>query len=366
MKKIFENIKRMGKLLFSKAYKESLSPTEYKKQKEALSEFFLNNGLYIAIGVFVLITACASPGFVSLGSITNVINLLLRNIPIALGVAGLVIVGATDLSAGRSLGFTAMIVAALMQKADYAVKIFPSFGNVPIILAFFVAVIVGMIIGAFNGFFVAKFQVHPFIVTLGTQLILQSVALLFLGLGTNNGQSLSGMRDAYKDTITSGITLFGGITIQWYLFYALIVLVAIWFVWNKTVFGKNLFAIGSNKEAARVSGINVERILILTFVLAGALFGINGFIEAGWVGSVNAGTGVGMEFDAIAACVIGGVSFSGGIGKIRGVVVGVLLLQLITVSLIFLGAKPEWGYLIKGLIIIVTVAIDMRKNIKRK
>jgi methyl-galactoside transport system permease protein len=139
-----------------------------------------------------------------------------------------------------------------------------------------------------------------------------------------------------------------------------------WFIWNKTPFGKNMFAVGSNPEAANVSGVNVSRTIIGVFTLAGIMYGVTGFIEAARIGSNSATTGLNYELDAIAACVIGGVSFVGGIGKIRGVIMGVVLLRIIFVGLTFLGIDSNMQYIIKGLIILVACAIDMRKYLVRK
>lgn len=369
VKQFFQNIgtslTNTTKLIFSKAYREELGEIETKRQFSQLKSFFLKNGLYIAIVIYIIVVSIIQPSFLGFSSIVNNINQFSSRLPVALGIAGLIIINATDLSAGRTLGITALITASLMQQTGFVGKIFPNIGEFNVFVTLLIAVGVGALIAFVNGFFVAKFKIHPFIVTLGMQLILQSAALLFLNIGTNNSQPLGTLSQSFKNLITGGIVI-GGAKIQWIVIYAIIITAIMWFIWNKTVFGKNIFAIGSNPEAATVSGINVSKMIILTFVMAGVLFGLNGFLEAGYVGSATASSGVGAEFDAIAACVIGGISFSGGIGKIRGVVIGVLLLQLITTSLIFLGVAPEWGYAIKGAVIIITVAIDMRKSISRK
>lgn len=361
LKQLFSAIK----ILTSKQERAKLTELEIKQERQKVNRFFLNNGLYIAIFIFIAFVAISRPGFLSLKSIVNNINLVAKRLPIALGIAGLIIISATDLSAGRILGFSAIITTALLQRPDYPTKLFPNITNMNIFVVFLIAILIGALFGLFNGFFVAKFKIHPFIVTLGTQLILQTMSLWLLNLNGNSGQALGGLRQDFSNLITGGFYV-GGVKIQYFIIYSILITAAIWFIWNKTIFGKNIFAIGSNAEAAEVSGINVSRMIIATFVLAGVLFGVNGFIESAVVGANSATTGVGAEFDAIAAAVIGGVSFSGGIGSVGGVVIGVLLLQLITTSLIFLGIAPEWQYAIKGFVIIITVAIDMRKTIVRK
>jgi methyl-galactoside transport system permease protein len=139
-----------------------------------------------------------------------------------------------------------------------------------------------------------------------------------------------------------------------------------WIIWNKTTFGKNMFAVGSNEEAANVSGVNVSKTIIMVFMLAGMMYAITGFLDGARIASASANTGLNYECDAIAACVIGGVSFVGGIGRISGIVVGVLLLQIIFTGLTFMAVDANMIYIIKGLIILIACAIDMRKYLVRK
>ena len=179
-------------------------------------------------------------------------------------------------------------------------------------------------------------------------------------------ETLSGLTDSYRSLITGTLFTIGGVAIPRYVLYAVILTAVMWVIWNKTTFGKNMFAVGSNEEAANVSGVNVARTIILVFMLAGVMYGITGFFDGARIASANANTGLNYECDAIAACVIGGVSFVGGIGRISGIVVGVLLLQIIFAGLNFLSVDPNMLYIIKGLIILVACAIDMRKYLVRK
>ena len=225
--------------------------------------------------------------------------------------------------------------------------------------------------GVFNGFFVAKFKLHPFIVTLGTQLILYSCLLLYVKMGNNGGMAISGLDKSYSDFIKGSIisvpTGNGTSTpIPNYVWFAILLAAVMWFIWNKTTFGKNMFALGSNEEAARVSGVNVLMTTVLVFALAGAMYGWTGFVEGARVGSNTANTGLNYELDGIAACVIGGVSFVGGIGKIRGIVIGVLLLRLIFVGLNMASVNQDLIYLVKGGIILFACALDMRKYLVKK
>ena len=332
------------------------------------SEFFIENALYIIIVLAIIGIYIYNNNFLSIASIVNIITLSAANLPIALGIAGAIILTGTDLSAGRVVGLTACIAGSLLQAADYSSKMFAGIGTLPIPVVILLVIAVGAIIGAVNGFCVAKFDLHPFIVTLATQLIVYGMLLMYLTLGSNNGQSISGLSDSYKNFITGSILQVGpkNTPIPNFVWYVVALTVVMWFVWNKTTFGKNMFAVGSNPEAANVSGVNVLRTIILVFTLAGAMYGITGFIEGARIGSNSALTGQNYELDAIAACVIGGVSFVGGIGKISGVITGVFLLRIIFVGLTMLSVSSDWQYIIKGLIILVACAIDMRKYRARK
>ena len=336
------------------------------ERKAAWREFFINNLLYILLVAAIVGITIYDPRFLSLSSIVNIISLSAANLPIALGIAGCIILTGTDLSAGRIVGVTACVAASLLQASGYAGKMFPTLSTFPLFAVFLIIIAIGALVGFINGFCTAKFNLHPFIVTLATQLITYGFLLIYLMQGTNNGQSISGLDSGYTDFITGSLFRIGSASVPNYVLYALIITVIMWFVWNKTVFGKNMFAVGSNPEAANVSGVNVARTIILVFMLAGILYGVTGFIEAARIGSNSASTGLNYELDAIAACVIGGVSFVGGIGKISGVIMGVVLLRIIFVGLTFLGIDSNMQYIIKGLIILVACAIDMRKYLVRK
>jgi len=242
---------------------------------------------------------------------------------------------------------------------------FPDMVAPPIILVLLLVMVVGAIIGLFNGFFVAYFKLHPFIVTLGTSLILNGVVLWYVQLGRNGGGPISGLTEEYKAVVKDNIMV-GGTPIPYYVLYAVAAVVFMWFIWNKTTLGKNMFAVGANPEAANVSGVSVMKTTILVFTLGGILFGFSGFVEAARIGSNGPSTGVMAELDAIAACVIGGVSFTGGVGKISGIVLGVLLLSVSAVALQWLGISGDMQLIITGSLILFAVALDMRKYLAKK
>lgn len=356
MEKSFNPLSRL------KEYR-SLSGEDKKRQRR---EFLIDNSLNIFLICAIIGIEIANPKFLSLPSVVNIISLSAANLPIALGIAGCIILTGTDLSAGRIVGLTACVSASLLQASTYAGKMFPGLAALPLWIVFLIAIAIGGVIGLVNGFCTAKFHLHPFIVTLATQLVTYGILLMYLMNGDNNGQSLSGLDTKFTEFITGSLFRIGDVSVPNYVLYSLIVTAVIWVIWNKTSFGKNMFAVGSNEEAAAVSGVNVTATIILVFMLAGMMYGVTGFIEAARIGSNSAATGLNYELDAIAACVIGGVSFVGGIGKVGGVITGVVLLRIIFVGLTFLNIDSNMQYVIKGLIILIACAVDMRKYLVRK
>ena len=337
-----------------------------KEKGRRLREIAINNSLYVLLSVAIVLIGIRSPRFLSVPSLINILSLSAAGLPIALGIAGCIILTGTDLSAGRIVGLTACLAASLLQAASYPNKMFPALTALPVWVVLLAVMAIGGAVGFVNGFCTARFKLHPFIVTLATQLIVYGVLLMYLMQGNNNGQAISGLDERFNRFINGSILSVGETPIPNFVWYALGITAVMWFVWNKTTFGKNMFAVGSNPEAANVSGVNVTLTIILVFMLAGILYGVTGFIEAARISSNNAATGANYELDAIAACVIGGVSFVGGIGRIRGVILGVVLLRLIFVGLTFLSIDANLQYIIKGLIILIACAIDMRKYLVRK
>ena len=330
-------------------------------------DLLLDNALYILMIVAVIyIQVFKNSNFLRPSSLINILSQTAAYLPLALGIAGCIVLTGTDLSAGRCVGLTACILSLILQAVDAASKMWVNLNPPPVILVLLLAMLIGGAIGAFNGFFVAKFKLHPFIVTLASQLIIYTLLLRYVNAGNNNGMAISGLDKSYSNFITGSVLKIGGTPIPNYVWISLLLTAVMWFIWNKTTFGKNMFALGANEEAARVSGVNVFATNIMVFALAGAMYAVTGFIEGARVASNTANTGLNYESDAIAACVIGGVSFVGGIGKIRGVVIGVLMLRLIFVGLNMIGINQDYFYIIKGGIILFACALDMRKYLVKK
>ncbi len=354
------NVAKKNKLQTKIDFFKGLSAQDKKRY---ISDILFNNAMYIIIVLAIIFIAIKVPAFISLNSIVNIVSLTAARMPIALGVAGCIVLAGTDISAGRAVGLAACISGSLLTTAN---KIFPGMEVQPLWMVILIILAVGAIIGFVNGFCMAKFKLHPYIVTLSTQLILYGAILLYLKMGENNGQTLSSLSEGYRNLVAGTLFTIGGVAIPKYVLYAVILTAIMWVIWNKTTLGKNMFAVGSNEEAANVSGVNVTRTIILVFVLAGMMYAITGFFEGARIASINGTTGFNYEADAIAACVIGGVSFVGGIGKISGIFVGVLLLQVIFTGLNFLSVDQNILYIIKGLVILVACAIDMRKYLVKK
>ena len=226
------------------------------------------------------------------------------------------------------------------------------------------AILACMVFGALNGFLVAKYDMHPFIATLAVQVIIYGACSLYFDMPPNNSQPIGGIRNDFAQLgqmrLLSGVYKgFPGISIL--IPIAAVICVIIWFILNKTVFGKNVYAIGGNREAAVVAGINVFRNIMGIFILASCLYGIAGVLEAARTAGATNNYGNGYELDAIAACVVGGVSLNGGIGKVGGIIMGVLIFTIIQYGLQFINVSPMWQQVIKGVIIAVAVAIDLTK-----
>lgn len=336
-----------------------------KTNQTSIKEKLLNNSLYIILAAILLITIILEPSFISLRNFSNILQMASTRSIIAMGIGGLIIIGCTDLSAGRVIGLCCAVSASLLQAADYGSKIFKNVANLPIIVGWVACVAIAVTTSAFIGFCVAYLHIVAFIASLGVQLAIYGVLCMYMDSFGNNGQPISSLQDSYSNFVKGAFKI-GTFRFPFLIIYMVIAALVMWVVWNKTVLGKNMYAIGGNPEAANVSGINVQKYTILVYVLAGICLGTGAFLECARIGTVTAVTGQSYEFDAISGCVIGGVSFAGGIGTIPGCVLGVIILQTINYCLYFLGVSSYYQYIARGIIIIIAVAIDVRKYVKKK
>jgi len=333
-----------------------------KDKQRAVINWALDHAMIIIIIAMAIYVQIMKPAFFSVPSLVNIISLTAARLPMALGVAGCIVLAGTDLSGGRIAGMTAFIAAILLQKVGANGKILEAIGPQPLVLVIILVMIVGAMVGMVNGFCMGKFKLHPFIVTLATQMITYGVYLTI-----SNSKQVSSLDTSYTTSfVTRPLFKIGPTSVMTYVLLAVILTAIMWVVWNKTTFGKNMFAVGSNEEAARVSGVNVLATIVGTFMIAGALYGYTGFVEAARLGSSTATLGLNYESDAIAAVVIGGVSFVGGTGKISGVILGVFMMQLIMSGMTFLGISGNVTYIIKGAVILFACILDMRKYRSKK
>lgn len=330
-----------------------------------IKETLMNNAIYVVLVALLIVIVSMSPDFLSLTNFRNILTQASTRIIIALGIAGILVTQGTDLSAGRQVGLAAVISASLLQAPNYAYKMYPNLKQLNIFIPILLVMIACALFGMLNGIVVSKLHVTPFIATLGMMIIVYGVNSIYFDRPPYGAQPIGGL-DPKFTKFAQGSFNIGGFMIPYLVIYAIITIAVMWFIWNKTKLGKNMFAIGGNPEAAAVSGVNVARNIIIIYTLAGLLYGFAGSLEAARVGTATNNTGNMYELDAIAACVVGGVSFSGGIGTISGVVIGVIIFQVINYGLAFIGVSVYLQYIIKGLIIISAVAIDTRKYIKKK
>ncbi len=332
------------------------------KNNQAL-EFSKNNALYFVLFVLLGFIISQDTSFLSVRNLSNILTQSSVRIILALGVAGLIVTQGTDLSVGRMVGLTAVVSATLLQSPDNVNRVFPDLMQIPLPIVILFIILIGMIFGLLNGIVVTYLNVTPFIATLGTMLIIYGVNSLYYDYV--GSAPISGFDERFS-SFAQGYYKIGKFKLSYITIYAAIATAAVWVMWNKTRFGKNLFAIGGNPEAAKVSGVNVTLNLLAIYTIAGAFYAFGGFLEAGRIGSATNNLGFMYELDAIAACVIGGVSFSGGVGTVAGVVMGVIIFTLINYGLTYIGVNPYWQYIIKGSIIILAVAIDSLKHKKKK
>ena len=333
------------------------------------TQFLYKNGLYIVI-VLIFIALCIITPIVKntqLLTVTNILNILQQASPrmfLALGVAGLILLTGTDLSIGRMVGMGMVTATIIMHNGANTGGVFGhifDFSSMPVVgkalFALVACIILTTVFSSIAGFFMAKYKMHPFISTMANMLIIFGL-VTYATKGVSFGAIDSAIPNMFIPTIGNFPTI---------IIWAVVAVVVVWFIWNKTTFGKNLYAVGGNPEAAAVSGISVFKVTLGAFILAGILYGFGSWLECNrMVGSGSAAYGQGWDMDAIAACVVGGVSFTGGIGKISGVVTGVLIFTSLTYSLTILGIDTNLQFIFEGIIILAAVTLDCLKYVQKK
>jgi inositol transport system permease protein len=325
------------------------SPAHLPALRGLLSKY----GIFFIFAGMVILASFLSPAFLTLTNVTNVVRQMSIIGLIALGVTGVIVSGGIDLSSGSVVGVSAVVAASLVQVGHGPRVLFPGIAGSPALLAVAAGCGVGMLAGFVNGSLVAKTHIPPFIATLGMYTAARGAGMLY-----TSGRPLSQLSDSYNFIGQGDV---GGVPVPILILALMAVVTHV--LYARTKFGKYIYAIGGNEQAARVSGIDVGRYKILIYTYAGALSGLAGLVISSRIGSGQPGLGVGYELDAIAAAVIGGTSLSaGGIGTIPGTIVGALIIGVLNNTLDLVNVSAYWQQIIKGLIIVGAVVLDQRKN----
>ena len=310
-----------------------------KSAKSLLSEYFI----FVIFIALVVVLTCLKPSFIQPSNLVNILKQASINGILSFGMMFVIIAGGFDMSVGSTVAFAGIVAALLGQ------------GQFPLIVPLVVAMLAGLAVGIVNGVGVAVGDLPPFIMTLGTMTAVRGLALL-----TSDGKPVTGISESYKAVAATSVA-----GIPMLAIFLVIVILICSFVLAKTVYGRRVYACGGNLQAARVSGINTTLIRISTFAIAGLLAGLSGFLMTSRVTIGQPTAAESYEMDAITACVVGGVSMSGGVGKPWGVVVGCLLITVITNGLDILGVSSHWQKIVKGVIIVLAVLIDVKGKRKK-
>ncbi|MBG9981219.1 beta-methylgalactoside transporter [Facklamia sp. DSM 111018] len=330
------------------------------KKPFKLKDWMIENALVVVIILMVIYTAFSAGNFLSFNNLKNILSNVSVRFIIALGISGPLIIRGTDLSAGRIVGISSVVAAIFLQRAEAPGVMYPNVAGSPIIVALGVVLLVGLFFGLINGIIISKFNVPPFIATLGMQ-----IAIYGLNMMLSQNAPIGSLNTDFTKFGALGLRM-GDIQIPYLAFIALAIGVIMFILYRRTVYGKEMYAIGGNEIAAEVSGVNTSKSKILIYSLAGILYALAGFLLTAKTGSAAVTAGTGYELEAIAAATIGGVSTSGGVGTVPGILIGVLVFELLKTCLQFLGITPEMTNVVQGIVIVVAVALDIRKTMRKK
>ncbi|MCM3409589.1 ABC transporter permease [Metabacillus litoralis] len=319
---------------------EKNSIMDFKNRLNMKGDTLKTYGLLLALLLVCTIFSILSPVFLQPLNLMNILNQVAINAILAIGVTYVILIGGIDLGLGSYVAITGCLAAMFAHPGTY-----------PLIVPIILAILAGAMVGTVNGFFVTKAKLAPFIVTLGMMTIARGGALVL-----SEGRPISNLSPEFN-LIGGGAFL--GIPIP--VIILAIVFIVSYFILKKTTYGRYIYAIGGNEEAARASGINVKRIKLSVYIISGALAGLAGLIQASRITTGQPNVGVGYELDAIAAVVIGGTSLMGGVGTVVGTVIGALIIGVINNGLDLLNVSSYYQQIIKGLIIIGALLIDRRK-----
>ena len=327
-----------------------------RTNKQKVKDFLINNGVIIVMFILVIYTGITSSNFLTFNNANNILMNMSSRLVIALGIAGCVITAGCDLSAGRTIGFAACLAGTLLQRLDYSGRFFATMKPLNVFVALLIVMAVCAFFGSITGFFIAYLSVPPFIATLAMMEVVYGVSLIY-----TNATPLGGYVTSYTNVATGSF-----LGINYLIWIAILVAAITWFIFNMTRHGKYMYAIGGNPQAAEVAGVPVKKTLVLIYMKAAAMYGLAGFMLGAKAGGASVNLGYGYEMEAIAACTIGGVSVTGGRGKVSSAIVGVAVFELLKAALQYLGVNANAQYIAIGIVIFVAISLDIRKYVAKK
>ena len=324
-------------------------------------KFLSQNSIWVVFIFMVILMAFLSPTFLTAKNIVSVLTTESITGILTVGVMWCILSKGIDLSPGALVALTGVVTASLAQKFEYgASRLFPNLPDIPVVVAILAGVLVGTLFGVLNGWLIAYTKIPAFIATLGTQLIARALALLY-----TNAYPIPELKPGLKNVAQFELFSIGGASVTVVIVIFAIFAVISGFMLTQTRFGKSIYAIGGNDQAARVAGIHVEKNLIKVYTWCAFCASVGGVLLAARSGAGNASVGINYELDAIAAATVGGTSHSGGVCRISGVIAGILILGILKNGMLLLKISPYVQQVCKGAIIILAVVFDMRKHPKK-
>ncbi len=310
--------------------------------KEVRKDLLDRYGIILVLIAMSIVMAIMSPAFLKQNNIINIFKQVAVIGVLAYGATLVMITGGIDLAAGSVVALVGVIVASFAGPGSN------------LFIAILIGLFVGALTGAISGYTIATTNIPPFIATLGMMTVARGAALLF-----TDGRPISDLADAFL-YLGAGNIGFMPVPVLIFLLMGLLTHIIL----RKTSFGKAIYAVGGNEQAAVVCGLNVKRIKIMVYGYAGLMSAVGGIILTSRISSGNPTAGLSFELDAIASAVIGGTSQTGGVGFISGTIIGALIIGVLNNGLTLIGVSPYWQQIIKGLIIVAAVIFDARKHKK--
>lgn len=300
------------------------------------TDFFKKYGIIFFLAVLVIIFTIGNPVFLTTANLINILRQISMLVIITIGMSIVLISGGIDLSVGAQLSAVGVISATLI------------YNNFNPLLACLIGVAFATIVGFLNGLFISTTRVPPLIATLATMQLLSGVGFI-----VSSGRNIYGLPDSVKFL---GQGYIGVIPVP--ILIAIAIVFIGWFILSKMYIGRYFYAIGSNEEGARLSGINIRKIKTIAYTISGFLSGLAAIIMMGRINSGSPVVGKGFEMDVLTAAVLGGVSISGGEGKVFGAVIGALIIGVLSNGLIIMNVSEYYQMIIKGLVLALAIAFD--------